>query len=196
MTKRKRSDKRKDKTGVGGMFGDRVTITKVNNRVVVKNRPKRDGKKRKLTANEIAQRERFQEASRYAMAVQHDEQLKALYSARIRGKYESAYTVALADFHNAPKINEIVVNERETAGKDEIMIKAIDDFMVVRVSVEIRSAENTLIEKGEASQANKNHRGRWSYTPAVAQPTQKGMKIIAAAYDRPGNKTVQQIVVE
>ncbi len=193
MTKRKRIEKRKDKSEVGSMFGERVTITKVNNRLVVKNRPKRDGKKRKLTANEIAQRERFQEASRYAIAVQRDEQLNALYSSRIRGKYESAYTVALADFHNAPKISAIVVNEREVAGKDEIVIKAIDDFMVVRVSVEIRTADNTLIEKGEASQTNKNHRGRWFYIPAIAQPTQKGMKIIAAAFDRPGNKTIGEI---
>lgn len=186
--------KRKDKTEVSTLFGDSVSVRKVNNRVVVKNRPKRSGKKSKLSKNEIAQRERFQQASRYASAVQHDEELNALYAARKRGKHESAYTVALADFHNVPTISAIVVNEREVAGKDEIEVTASDDFMVVRVSVEIRAADNTLIEKGEATQTKSNRTDGWFYIP-VAQPAQKGMKIIAAAYDRPGNKTVREIVV-
>lgn len=188
--------KRKDKTEVSTLFSESVSVRKINNRVVVKNRPKRSGKKSKLSKNEIAQRERFQQASRYAMAVQHDEQLNALYASRKRGKHESAYTVALADFHNVPTISAIVVNEREVAGKDEIRIEASDDFEVIRVSVEILAADGKPIEKGEAAQTNKNRIDFWFYIPSIAQPTQPGMKIIAAAYDRPGNKTVQQIVVE
>ena len=187
--------KRKDKTELGGFFGESVTVRKVNNRIVVKNRPKRSGKKRKLTENEIVQREHFRQASRYASAVQKDEQLNELYASRKRGKYESAYTVALADFHNAPKISAIIVNKREVAGNDEIQVNASDDFMVVRVSVEILAADNSPIEKGEATQNMNKYFDGWFYIPAVAQPTQKGMKIIAAAFDRPGNKTVREIVL-
>ncbi len=187
--------KRKDKTDVGGIFGESVTVRKVNNRVVVKNRPKRNGKKRKLTENEIAQRERFQQASRYASAVQHDALLNALYATRKRGKYESAYTVALADFHNAPKISALAVNKREVAGNDEIQINASDDFMVIRVSIEMFAADDSLIERGEATQKSKKRIDGWFYIPAIAQPTKPGMKIIAAAYDRPGNKTVREIVL-
>jgi hypothetical protein len=187
--------KQKDKTEVGGFFGETVSVRKVNNRVVVKNRPKRNGKKRRLTENEIAQRERFQQASRYASSVQNDEQLNALYSTRKRGKHESAYTVALADYHNAPKISAIIVNKCEAAGNDEIQVNASDDFMVIRVSIEIFAADASLIEKGDATQDKSKYIDGWFYIPAIAQPTQPGMKIIAAAYDRPGNKTVREIML-
>lgn len=187
--------KLKDKSEIGGLFGNSVTVRKVNHRVVVQNRPKRNGKKRKLTENEIAQREHFKEASHYASSVHKDEQLNALYAARKRGKYESAYTVALADFHNPPKIKAIIVNKREAAGNDEIQISASDDFMVVRVSVEIFGADNRLIESGEATLDNKKRIDGWFYIPSIAQPMQSGMKIMAAACDRPGNRTVQEIVL-
>jgi len=187
--------KLKDKTEIGGFFGEKVTVTKVNNRVVVKNHPKRNGKNRKLTENEIAQRERFQQASRYASAVQADEKLNALYSARKRGKYESAYTVALADFHNAPKIKEIIVNVHEDAGKDEIQVSANDDFMVTRVSIEIIAVDGSVIELGAATANNLKRIDGWFYTPSIAQPIQPGTKIIAVAFDRPGNKTIMEVVV-
>ncbi len=187
--------KQKDKTEVSGLFGESVTVRKINNRVVVKNRPKRNGKKRKLTENEIAQQERFQQAARFANAVQADEELNALYSARKRGKYESAYTVAIADFHHAPKIKEIVVKKGKDAGKDEIRVIARDDFMVTEVSVEIIAADGSIVEAGDATANYKKHMDGWFYTPTTAQPMKAGMKIIAAAFDRPGNKTVMELVV-
>jgi hypothetical protein len=187
--------KLKDKTEVGSFFGEAVTVTKVNNRLVVKNRPKRNGKKRVLTENEIAQQDHFKQAARYASFVQNNEELNVLYAARKRSKYESAYTVALADFHNAPKISDLIVNKEETDDKDEIQVNASDDFMVMRVSVEIFAADGSLIERGNATQNTEKYIDCWFYIPAVAQPTQPGMKIIATAYDRPGNKTAREIVL-
>ncbi|NOT76385.1 MAG: hypothetical protein HOP08_15760 [Cyclobacteriaceae bacterium] len=187
--------KKKDKTELGSVFGDTVSIQKVNNRLTVKSRPKRTGKKGKLSEKAIAQHERFRQASRYASSVHNDEELNKLYSAGKRGKHESAYTVALADFQNPPKIGSIDVNKRKSAGKDEIQIIATDDFMVVQVSVEIFTADDTFIEQGEASENSKRKVNGWFYTPTVAQPLQPGMKIVAAAYDRPGNKTEREVVL-
>lgn len=185
--------KRKDKTDVSGLFGDSVTVRKANNRVVVENRPKRTGKKRRLTENEENQRERFREASRYASSVQQDEALRAIYAARKRGKYESAYTVALADFHNPPKISAIEVHPREVGDKDEIQVNASDDFMVVRVTVEIVDTNGRPIEKGEATQNQDKYINGWFSIPSLAQPIKRGMRITAAAYDRPGNRTVKEL---
>jgi hypothetical protein len=191
MAKRKKPRKRKAQTDLSGMMGERVSVRKVNNRVVVTNRPKK--KKGKLTEKLRAQRERFQEAVYYALQQSHDEEARALYAPAVKGKHESVYSVALGDFLTPPKVWAIDTSQYKGVIGNLITANAKDDFMVTKVTVAITSPSGDVIEEGEATKYKRLF--EWQYTAVAANPTLKGTKIAVTAFDRPGNRVTEEIVL-
>jgi len=66
-----------------------------------------------------------------------------------------------------------------------ITIRAVDDFRVTGVLVEIFATSGTLLEKGNAMQLTNGV--DWIYTATLANATLTGSKINAIATDVPGN---------
>ncbi len=174
------------------MLGARVTVRKVNNRVLVTNRPKaRPGE---LSPNQVAYRAKFLEAANYAKGQMADDASKAMYTTGITGSKRSAFHVALGDYLKAPKVNEIRTADYKGAVGDLITIEATDDFKVTRVRVIILGKNGTELERGEAIQYPKlSH--IWKYTATVENPSLKGSTISVTAFDTPENETTVEKVM-
>ena len=90
---------------------------------------------------------------------------------------------------SVPVVKVIDSREYKGAAGDKIVVRAIDDFRVTRVRVELYAADGLLIEAGHADQ---NVNGiDWTYTAIQANPASPGLagcKITAIAFDVPGNE--------
>ena len=76
---------------------------------------------------------------------------------------------------------------------DSILIKAVDDFRVNSVSVQIVAADGTVIEKGAAIAAN--GKMQWAYAATTANAALPGTKIIVTATDNAGNEGVGETLI-
>lgn len=171
---------------LGGMLSNKVRLRTVSNRIELVKPGKR--KERPLTPNQESHRETFQRAARYASRQIKDGESRALYAKGINDKKRTAFQVAVSDSIVAPKVNLIDANHYNGSVGSTIEVKAVDDFMVTKVMVTIRSADGSLIEEGEAKQDQDNFIS-WLYTATVANPSEVGSTIQASAFDRPGNVT-------
>jgi hypothetical protein len=185
--------KLKDQTELSGIFGEQVTVRKVNGRIVVTNRPKRK-RTGPLTEKVLAQRERFQDAVAYAKKQAADEQSRALYAKAIKGKFGSVYSVALADYINVPVVRLIDSSGYEGNVGNTLLIEAKDDFMVTKVHVMVTGPDGVVIEQGAAVPDAERICG-WRYVTTVPNATVKGTKITAIAYDRPGNQGTGEVLL-
>jgi hypothetical protein len=183
--------KLKDPTELSGIFGESVSIRKVNGRIIITNRPKR--KRGKPTEKVLAQQRTFKEASSYAKTAAANPEARALYATGRKGKHESSYTVALRDFMNPPEVSAIdATGYRGTPG-DIILINATDDFKVTRVKLVVTDANGVVIEQGDAIDVSATRFNQWEYKAVSTNPSIPGTKIIAVAYDRPGNQGTAEI---
>jgi hypothetical protein len=183
----------KNETDLSGVFGESVSFRKVNGRIVAKNRPQR--KQVALSPAQVEHREKFQEAASYAKAQMDDAEAKSLYKSRITTKKQSPFALAVRDYLVAPTVKSIEAMNYRGAVGDAIVIKAIDDFMVTKVTVIITDSSGAVIEQGDCTQ-NPKMNFLWDYQATVANPTLPGTKISAIAFDRPGNKGSLENVLE
>lgn len=72
---------------------------------------------------------------------------------------------------------------------DPIRILAFDDVEVTSVRVEIRAADNTLLEQGAATKEAE----KWVYPTSLAYPKGTPITVTVTAVDRPGNKGSKMI---
>src|SRR5436190_6419692 len=89
---------------ISGKLGETHAYRKVRGKMYMVNLPE---KGRELPESQKAFISRFQKAASYAKAQIDDADGKTMYEAGITGKKYSAYLVAVSDFLNAPKVNEI-----------------------------------------------------------------------------------------
>jgi hypothetical protein len=178
---------------LSGIFGESVSIRKVNGRIIITNRPKR--KQGKPTRKLLVQRQTFREASAYAKKAAGNEEARARYAARIKGKHESPYTVALKDFMNPPVVTAINAAAYHGNAGEVIFVAATDDFMVTKVTIKITDANGVVLEQGEAADDSDTRPNQWAYKAVGSNSSIKGKKIIAVAYDRPGNAGTAEITM-
>lgn len=174
------------------MLGERVSLRKVSNRLVVSTRRKR--KPGKVTDKLQAAQERFQEATQYARRQIAKPEAKALYTKGITRKGQSAFVIAVSDYLKAPRVSVMEPVRYNGSAGSVILIKAIDDFMVTKVEVTLRDAAGAVIEEGEARLGDLNDH-QWEYTTKVDHPVVAGTTIRAVAYDRPGNTGTAEMVL-
>lgn len=135
---------------------------------------------------------KFQQAVVYGKSVLADPSMKALYYEKATPG-QSAYNVAVADFFNAPDIKEVDLSAYTGQVGSTIKVKAVDDFKVVKVQVQIAGVDGTLVEKGDAVlQADGLH---WVYTATKQNATPTGDKITVTAWDMPNNSGEKTAVV-
>ena len=137
---------------------------------------------------------KFLLASRYARAVVKgdDQGIKDAYTAALRPR-QNLYSRAVEDFMSPPVVNSISTGKYTGANGSQIMVRAVDDFRVTAVQVEIYTANGALLEKGNAEQQVNGI--DWTYTATQANNPLTGSKIKAIATDVPGNEGMLELVL-
>ncbi|MCE5345753.1 MAG: hypothetical protein LLG13_05610 [Bacteroidales bacterium] len=125
---------------------------------------------------------RFQEAVLYAKSAIANEVTKEAYKASAE-EGETAYNVAVADFLNAPLINEIDVSHYNGQPDSYIQVRAVDDSDVIEVTVTIQNSDGKEVESGAA--VLKEGSIWWCYPATVNNESLEGDKIIIHVSDIP-----------
>lgn len=121
-----------------------------------------------------------------------DPDLAAAYTAVLRPR-QNLYSRALADFMSSPVVKQLDTHNYNGTAGSSIRIRAIDDFRVTAVRVEIYDAGGALHETGNAVQ---NINGLdWTYTAQLDLSPVVGCRIKASAVDIPGNVGVLEQLI-
>ncbi len=174
-------------TGLSGKLGNLIVFRNRGGKTIVAKAPKK--KVTEWTEAQQQHRLKFQEAILYAKSAIADETTKEAYKA-VAKEGQTAYNVAVADFLNAPYINEIDISNYTGQPGSYIQLRAIDDFEVKEVTVSILNADGTELESGAA--ALQEGSIWWRYTATTANESLEGDKIIIRVSDTPGNLTEQE----
>lgn len=167
---------------IQGQVGDLV-FKRYGDQTVLSAKPDLSGVE--PTPAQLAQQARFREAALYGKMVFADPETKALYEEGAKAKGKPVFSLTVADFFNAPSVDEIDLAGYSGAAGDEISIMASDDFTVMAVQVTVSDSEGDPIESGAASESPANS-GRWVYTATTAVATGTTVRIAVTAQDRPG----------
>jgi len=171
-------------TRLSGKLGDLIVFRTRGTKTYVSTAP--EVKERVPSEAQKAHIKLFQEAIIYGKgAIADPDQKKAYLEAAVEN--QTAFNVAVADFLNAPQIDEVDVSMYEGKVGNTIRIRATDDFKVVQVMVAIYTTDSTLVEQGSAKQDR--NMVDWIYTVTEDNGDILGDKIIIKASDLPGNLT-------
>jgi len=133
---------------------------------------------------------RFKEATGYAKRVMNDLALKQAYKKRAKAR-QTAYARAVQDFFSAPVIQEIDLSNYTGEANSFIRVYATDDFRVNEVEVRIENEQSQEVATGLAIQ--EENADWWKFIVSEAHVFPTGGKVIATAYDLPGNETTKEI---
>ena len=122
------------------------------------------------TPAQLVARERFREAALYGKLVMADADEKALYVDAAKAKGKPVFSLTIADFFNAPSVDEVDLSAYTGAIGDEIIIMASDDFDVQGVEVSLSDEAGAPIESGAAVETPADS-GRWLYTATTTVTT-------------------------
>jgi hypothetical protein len=144
--------------------------------------------------DQLQRQEKFLLASRYAKAVKDgtDQGIKDAYTAALRPR-QNLFSRALEDYMSPPVVKSVNSGAYTGVVGSTITVRAVDDFRVTGVQVEIQAANGTLLEKGNAVQQVNGV--DWTYTATQANNPLTGSKIKAIATDVPGNEGTLEITL-
>lgn len=175
-----------------GSLGKQLVFREWAGKTIVAKSPKqRTGK---LTPAQEQTKVRFLLATKYAKAVfaNSDQSMAEAYARALKPR-QNVYARAVADFMSSPVVKSIDARKYAGAIGDSLIIRAVDDFRVTNVRVEIYSPDHQLLEAGDAVQ---NINGiDWTYTSTKANSPLGGTSIKAIATDVPGNEGVLEITL-
>jgi len=169
--------------GLSGTIGGTLVFRQVGGRTIVSAAPRESEKT--PTPGQQAQQERFQMAAFYAKAQLADPAGKAEYEAARTDEQRSAYTIAVADFMQAPDIHEVDLSSYQGRAGDTIRVRVTDNFKVLSVTVSIENGDGSAVEQGAAVKAVNGI--DWLFTATQANASLAGDKITVRATDKPGN---------
>jgi hypothetical protein len=175
-----------------GMLNKELVFRDWAGKTVVSRAPGR--KKRNSTPEQMETRINFKSASRYANAITKsaDKSLADAYAFLLKPR-QNVYSRALEDFMKAPEIKFIHTDLYFGEVGDKITVRAVDDFRVLRVLLEITLSDGTLLESGYAVQ---NVNGiDWTYIATKDNNLSEGCKIKAIATDVPGNEGILEVKI-
>lgn len=174
-----------------GALGKELVFRKWDGKTVVAKAP---GKRNKETITSAQQeiQEKFLLASIYGKKVLADEAMSEGYRAVLKPR-QNVYSRAVADFMKAPVIKKIDVRKYLGNVNDPVTIHAYDDFRIQNVTVEIRAADGSLLETGDASLHDNGV--YWTYSAQQANSSIAGCTVKAIVRDVPGNETEQEMVI-
>ncbi len=175
-----------------GSIGKELVFREWKGKTIVAKAPKK--RTGDPTPAQAETQEKFFMASRYAKAIlsNADPALAAAYSAALRPR-QNLYSRALADFMSSPVVKQIDTRNYTGLAGSPILVRAIDDFRVTEVRVEIYDPSGALHESGIAVQ---NINGLdWTYTAQLDLSPVVGSRIKASAVDIPGNVGVLEQLI-
>jgi len=175
-----------------GALGKELVFREWEGKTVVAKAPK--ARKGGPTPAQAQIQDRFLLASKYAKAIKdgQDQGIKDAYTKALRPR-QNLYCRAAEDFMTSPEVKDIKTLNYTGAIGSTISVRALDDFRVTGVQVEIYAASGALLEKGKAEQSNNGL--DWIYMATQANNLLTGSKIKAIATDVPGNEgTKEQIL--
>jgi len=141
------------------------------------------------TEASVRNRQRFKEAVIYAKKVMNDPQLKQAYYSK-RKPRQTAYNRAVQDFFSAPVIQEFDLSNYTGEANSFIRVYATDGFRVNEVEVRIEDEQSQTVATGLAVQ--EENADWWKFTVSEAHVRPVGGKVIATAYNLPGNETTKE----
>ena len=177
---------------LSGTLGKELVFREWEGKTVVAKTPKK--RKGEPTPPQAETQEKFLLGSRYARSVigRQDKGLAEAYANVLRPR-QNVYSRALEDFLSPPDVKSINARNYKGTVGDKIVVRAIDDFRVVSVRVEIVAANGTLLEEGKAEEDVNSL--DWIYTATQANSLRAGSKIIAIATDVPGNEGILEVTL-
>ena len=172
--------------GLSGMIGGTIVFRQVGDQTIVGQAPAKQD--RIPSEDEKAHRIKFGQAILYGKSAISDPISKSMYQKQAK-EGESAFNIAVADFMNAPEIDEVDVRDYTGEIGSTIRVRATDDFQVSRVYVKIEGEDGSMVEEGEAV-ADPNGLD-YLYTAKKKNVSLTGDKITIEVNDIPGNETVK-----
>lgn len=177
--------------GVSGMLGDQIVFRQIKGKTIISVKPKQP---EKYSEKQLEAKRKFQSAVIYGKSATADPIKKAEYETGKGEKFSSAYLVAVADYLNAPDIENVILKEYKGNVGDVITIRVTDDFKVAEVKVAIHNPDGSLVEEGNAVQLLGGV--DWCYKATAKNESLDGDRITISAYDMPGNETVSEQTFE
>jgi hypothetical protein len=171
--------------GLSGKIGDLLVFRQRDGKTIVSKMPEQS---KTVSEKQREQRKRFQQAVIYAKSAFASPETAALYAETAK-KGKNPFSVAVADFFNAPDIYTVDLSDYTGAPGDEIRIVASDDFAVKSVHVRIVNADGSPVEEGDATHGTGD---LWIYTAVQNNENPVGDKIVITASDLPGNVAVEE----
>jgi hypothetical protein len=178
-----------------GALGKQLVFREWQGKTIVAKAPKpRTGDP---TPAQAETQEKFLFASRYAKSIltNADQGLAQAYANALRPR-QNVYCRALEDFMSSPVVKSLDTRNYSGAVGSTIVVRAIDDFRVTGVQVEVYAADGTLLETGNAVQQINGI--DWTYTATQVNPAPAGLAgttIKAIARDVPGNEGSLEVIL-
>ncbi|MBT7600415.1 MAG: hypothetical protein HN560_05020 [Anaerolineae bacterium] len=168
---------------ISGQVGDLV-FRRYGDETIIGQKPDMSGVE--ASPAQVAARARFREAALYGKMVMADPETKALYSEAAKAKGKPAFSLTVADFFNAPSVDEVDLSAYSGAVGDAIIIMASDDFAVSSVNVALSDGAGSPLESGAAVETPPDS-GRWLYSAITSVATGTTVRIAVTASDLPGS---------
>ena len=145
----------------------------------------------KWTEPQVATQDNFARAKQYGKDVLADPDKKAAYTPAARQKNRSEWNLAIGDALTPPTIIEIDPSQYTGQAGERIVIEAVDDMKITRLTVAIRNLAGAVVEEGQAKLDPQ--KPEWTYlTTTTIPPTELAITIEVTATDMPGNKVTKQ----
>jgi hypothetical protein len=141
------------------------------------------------TANQAAQQDKFRLAAVYGKSAMADPVTKQLYADAADSRGVPVFALMVADFLNAPAVDEIDLSGYTGKAAEPIRVRASDDLEVTAVSVVIRAQSGEVLERGAAIKGADGL--TWTYTTTTALQAGQAVSIEVTATDKPGNTSTR-----
>lgn len=136
--------------------------------------------------SQVSGRRSFAAAQYYAKRVLADPLQRIVYQSIAKARKRPTNTILVANYLNAPTIEFVELAGYSGAANHPFGIIATDDIDVAQVSVEIRSADDTVLESGDA----KAQHGVWRYHTTTTLPAGTIWRVAVTAANRAGHRAI------
>ncbi len=166
--------------GSSGVLGDQIVL-KLDKagRTILSIKPRLDPN-RPFTEAQLAQQDRFREATAYAKEAAERE---AVYAEKAEGTAKSAYNVAVADWFHSPEVREIDLSGYTGEPGETVRARVSDDVQVTQVSIVIAAQDGAVVEQGEMSL----EQGQWYTYTTTADCPPGAATVLVTGLDLPGH---------
>jgi hypothetical protein len=139
------------------------------------------------SVNQLAQQDKFRMATIYGKAAMLDPETKQLYADKADSRGVPTFALMVADFLNAPIVDEIDLSAYTGKAAEQIRVRVSDDLVVSAVAMKVSAAGGALLETGAAVKGADGL--MWTYTTTTALAEGQAVSIEVSATDKPGNIT-------